>query len=272
MIFSISVCWAETPDSAQNKSTEFVLWKDIKSAGCDATQLVSCFPNITPTQWYISVGVVGGVTTLVATNSITGFDQHFRNVALRSQTSVSQEIFSVANEYGHTFTGAAIGGGLYFSGVVLGDESIRTTGRLVFESLIVAGIATTVLKGVIGRARPYTYMGDASYNPFSFSNDYYALPSGHATVAFAVSSVLSERIGNIYVSVGLYALASSAAMGRMYFDKHWMTDVLLGGFIGTVSGIAVTRAEKRCKADCGCSEPTVMMYPTFNGFGITCNW
>lgn len=264
--------YAQSPDSVKNARQRFVVWHDLECTYCDGKQLISGISEITPTQWYVSAGVVGGITALVVTDNLTGLDQHFRDIALRSQGASNHDIFSIANEYGNTATGVVIGGGIYTSGLVFGDESVRTTGRLVFESLIVAGISTTVLKGVIGRARPYTNTTDHAYKPFAFNNDYYSLPSGHATVAFAVSTVLSERIGNVYASIGLYALAGSAAMGRMYFDKHWLTDVLLGGFIGTVSGIAVVRANERCTQSKSKTSSQLFLYPTTHGIGLTYSW
>ncbi|MBL7973593.1 MAG: phosphatase PAP2 family protein [Candidatus Kapabacteria bacterium] len=264
--------YAQSPDSVKNARQRFVVWHDLECTYCDGKQLISGISGITPTQWYVSAGVVGGITALVVTDNLTGLDQHFRDIALRSQGASNHDIFSIANEYGNTATGVVIGGGIYTSGLVFGDESVRTTGRLVFESLIIAGISTTVLKGVIGRARPYTNTTDRTYKPLSFSNDYYSLPSGHSTVAFAVSTVLSERIGNVYASIGLYALAGSAAMGRMYFDKHWLTDVLLGGFIGTVSGIAVVRANERCTQSKSKTSSQLFLYPTAHGVGLTYSW
>lgn len=267
-----TVVYAQTPDSVKNSTHGFVIWRDLECTYCDGKQLISGISGISATQGYVTAGVVVGITALVATDNFSEIDQYFRDVALRSQSATNHDVFSIANEYGNTATGVIIGGGIYTGGLVFGDESVRTTGRLVFESLIVAGISTTVLKGVIGRARPYTNTTDHTYKPFAFNNDYYSLPSGHATVAFAVSTVLSERIGNVYASIGLYALAGSAAMGRMYFDKHWLTDVLLGGFIGTVSGIAVVRANERCTQSKSKTSSQLFLYPTTYGVGLTYSW
>jgi len=36
-------------------------------------------------------------------------------------------------------------------------------------------------------------------------------------------------------------------MARIYFDKHWLSDVLSGATIGTISALAVINAENRVR-------------------------
>ncbi len=62
------------------------------------------------------------------------------------------------------------------------------------------------------------------------------MPSGHSTVAFAVSSVLANRINNTFASIGLYTLAGITALSRVYHDEHWASDVLLGSAVGYFIG------------------------------------
>ena len=67
------------------------------------------------------------------------------------------------------------------------------------------------------------------------------MPSGHVTVAFAMSSVLAERIDNVYASVFLYSLAASTVFQRIYSDSHWASDCIPAAVIGFVIGKAVVR-------------------------------
>ena len=79
---------------------------------------------------------------------------------------------------------------------------------MVIESVFYAGVITSILKSLIGRSRPYTNDGSHFYKPIQFNTSHTALPSGHSTVAFAISTVLSKRIHNTYASIGLYSLAT----------------------------------------------------------------
>ncbi|MCY7363437.1 MAG: phosphatase PAP2 family protein, partial [Ignavibacteria bacterium] len=75
-----------------------------------------------------------------------------------------------------------------------------------------------------------------------------SFPSGHTTVAFAVSAVLAERINTWWARVGLYSLAAATAYSRIYDNKHWLSDVVLGSIIGFGSGyFTVHRENERGK-------------------------
>jgi membrane-associated phospholipid phosphatase len=70
--------------------------------------------------------------------------------------------------------------------------------------------------------------GNVRFHWLQFSDKYLSFPSGYSKVAFALSSVLSERIHNTAVSIGLYSLAGMTALARVYHDEHWFSDVFLG--------------------------------------------
>jgi membrane-associated phospholipid phosphatase len=113
---------------------------------------------------------------------------------------------------------------------------------------MIAGTATfvsasisTVAKFVIDRARPYTGLGDHFFKPFSFSDDDEPFPSGHIVVAFSITSVLAERIGNPWTTAGLYGLATATALGRIYTWNHWLSDVVPAAIFSSVIGGAVVR-------------------------------
>lgn len=263
---SLSIHPLRTDSSAtvSPPDSSFMLWRDLKSAGRDMSAVYS------RSSWTDIGYIAGGATGLVALCVLTHTDNTVRDLAQRNQSKFGADFFPVVNEIGHTNTGAGLGAALYLGGWALGSEDIRITGRLMFESLLLAGTTTTILKGVIGRARPYTNLGDATFRPFSFKDDFYALPSGHSTVAFTMASVLSERVGNTYASIGFYTIAFSAAAARIYLDKHWLSDVLIGGTIGTLSGMAVVRAEESLHNQRSSTQWYIL--PTLNGVQISLMW
>ncbi|HLW07688.1 MAG TPA: phosphatase PAP2 family protein, partial [Marinilabiliaceae bacterium] len=62
-------------------------------------------------------------------------------------------------------------------------------------------------------------------------DSYKSLPSGHASLAFAVFTPFAENY-----SRWLYAIPISVAFGRVYQNKHWFSDVVVGSSIGFISG------------------------------------
>jgi membrane-associated phospholipid phosphatase len=135
---------------------------------------------------------------------------------------------------------------------------------MLMESLLWTGVVTTVIKYTFGRARPYMNEGNVRFHGIQFSDKYLSFPSGHAAVAFTLSSVLSERINNTAASIGLYTLAGLTGAARIYHDQHWLSDVFLGAVIGTSVGTAVAHDDDE-KSSSHCS---TRIFLTPNGFGF----
>ena len=144
-----------------------------------------------------------------------------------------------------------IGPALYVFGRVANHPDIEDLGWHGTEAVVVATGITGVLKGVLGRARPYV---SADTNPRDFKfmkgfsgEDRSAFPSGHTTVAFAAASSVTSEAQRIWpghtwiVAPIMYGGATMVGLSRMYHNKHWASDVVLGAGIGTFSGIKVVR-------------------------------
>lgn len=171
--------------------------------------------------------------------ALMSVDKPIQSMALRNQSSINNDLFHITEIYGAASTGLIISGSAYCMGLLLGASEIRSTGRMLFESLLWSGIVTNVFKSAFGRSRPYMNEGSGTFRAFQFKVGTTSLPSGHTTVAFAMSSVLSERIHNTAVSVILYSFASLTALARVYQNVHWFSDTFLGAAIGTVAGVAI---------------------------------
>jgi membrane-associated phospholipid phosphatase len=109
------------------------------------------------------------------------------------------------------------------------------------ESWLTSGAVVLSLKFLIGRARPYTREGSTEFRPFSTGSDHYSFPSGHATSAFAVASVIAGQSDSKFVDILVYSLASMAAVSRVHDRKHWPSDVFIGSVLGYVVGKAICR-------------------------------
>jgi undecaprenyl-diphosphatase len=56
------------------------------------------------------------------------------------------------------------------------------------------------------------------------------MPSGHATAAFAMATVLADR--HPKQKWLFYTLAASVAFARIQKERHFLSDVFVGGAIG----------------------------------------
>ena len=111
---------------------------------------------------------------------------------------------------------------------------IASTIGFVFVSIGGAGLIATLVKNILGRARPELFetMGPFEFKVFAFSSDYASFPSGHATNIFAFATV----IGMLWPrgKVLLYTIAAWIAASRVLLGEHYFTDVVFGAILGTL--------------------------------------
>ena len=144
-----------------------------------------------------------------------------------------------------------IGGSLYLIGRFAKKPDLQDFGWHGTEAVLVANAVTGLLKGTLGRARPFV-SNDTNPRDFHFGGgfrtaDRQSFPSGHTTTAFAAAAAVTSEIRRLhpkalpYVATVMYGGATLVGLSRMYHNKHWASDVALGAAIGTFSGLKVVR-------------------------------
>jgi membrane-associated phospholipid phosphatase len=136
------------------------------------------------------------------------------------------------------------------AGKATGSRHLADLGLHTAEAIVLSGAVTGLVKGVAGRQRPFVQPTDPDV--FSLGKGFSSgarasFPSGHTTAAFATAAAITEETRHWWPAapwvVGplLYGGAGMVGLARMYDDKHWASDVVLGAGIGTISGLAVVR-------------------------------
>jgi membrane-associated phospholipid phosphatase len=122
---------------------------------------------------------------------------------------------------------------LYFTGLLLSNYKLRETALLIGESYIFSGIITLLFKSATGRWRPYMNRDFLDFSGgWSWSNnDQFSYFSGHASVSFALSTVLAEMTENRYLKIFYYTLAIITCISRIYHNQHWLSDVVSGAIV-----------------------------------------
>lgn len=230
------------------------LWTDTKEAFSETLLFFSAPARFSLRDW----GIFGW--TLVGTGMTAVADNGLRNATAGRQQGAMRGVVDVGNYYGTWVPPVAITAGLYVTGIAFDEPGIRKAGRRVFQSALYATVITGVIKVMVGRHRPHLEDGPYMFHGPSTRDDYNSFPSGHTTIAFAVSSSLAAEIDETWATVGLYGLAGITGLSRMYSDRHWGSDVVFGAVVGTICGYGVAHLN-----DTPPDEAGLMLFPTMNG-------
>lgn len=106
---------------------------------------------------------------------------------------------------------------------------------LVFSTTALSGIVINITKVLFGRARPERYQDEGVFGFFWFKIEHSlrSFPSGHATTAIAVWLAFALLFPKYRWP--LLAVGAIVSMSRVILTQHYLSDVIMGGYIGAVS-------------------------------------
>jgi hypothetical protein len=174
-------------------------------------------------KWW--VGVAGVTAALIAT------DHRTINTFENSQGQVSWG--NNISRIGASYTLLPVVAGFYGYGVLKDDPKPREVGVLGGEALLDSLIVVEVLKTAAGRNRP-----DTPTNPGHFFKGGDSFPSGHAIESWALASVIAHEYGHgsKVVPVVVYSLAGVVSAARFTAQRHFASDIVVGGAMGWFLG------------------------------------
>lgn len=134
----------------------------------------------------------------------------------------------------------------------------------VLETMMITAWVTRAIKIGAARTRPY-----AHFTSRRSSEDNLSFPSGHTSRAFAIATsagMVAHARGywsEPYVwAIGM-TLATASGYLRIAADRHYLTDVLVGGAIGVTAGLTVPLLMRRTNVE---------TMPTATGIAFSGAW
>lgn len=233
LIVLLSVPAADADDTVFNSTTS--IKNGFVRLGNEAVDVVTTPVDVK------GYGLIGTLATAGAVGLTYVFDDDIRDKLWGSRSGTLETAADVGDIIGNPLVHLGVAGLVYGGGIVAGSPKWRETGEMLGEAAILADAASFVLKQSIGRSRPSETGDKGSFRPFQFKSDYDSMPSMHTASSFAMASVMASTSENYGVKALYYSVAAFVGFSRMYQDKHWASDVVLGAAIGELCGRVVTR-------------------------------
>jgi hypothetical protein len=226
----------------QLKTDGLLLLKDFKALGSNVLQ-----PD--QTTLYKTAGMMG----TIALFSLT--DRTVRSSLKRNTSDFNRELSKIDRFYGdRTLTVISLFS-LYTIGLAGEFNSLRSSTRQAIQATLYTGLYSELIKLSAGRRRPYAADSPWQFRPFSGLESEKSLPSGHVAITFAISTVYARQVDHVLWKLGWYGGASLVAFARIYRDKHWLSDTMLGALLGHSIGRFVTDKHPNIQAgysdECG---------------------
>lgn len=161
----------------------------------------------------------------------------------RSQGDFGDDVATFSERLGRwgPMAPVVVGGSLLVGGLTEGNTGVRK-GIAIISGMALGSWPTNLTKLVAGRKRPRTGAGSLDLEPFSGNKSF---PSGHTTFIFSVAGSIDEVTESPWLAGVAYGLAGLTGFERIYDDRHWLSDVVAGALMGTLTGRFAARRAAR---------------------------
>lgn len=225
----------------------------VKSGLLDAKDII-----VAPVHWKAPQWTMAGGTVLLASLAYTQ-DVRINQFALDHKNEVAETIaYYTGEHWGRGIYPMAIMGGMFLYGTFSHKPKYQYIAMNGVKTFVLAALVVAVPKYSFQRHRP-DENNPPQNNIFEgpFGNFHHtSFPSGHTTVAFAMSTFLAQEFKEKkWVAPVVYSLATLTAMQRVYDNRHWTSDVVVGAALGY--GVA--------KVVCNKKNWDVAMVPYYDG-------
>jgi membrane-associated phospholipid phosphatase len=144
------------------------------------------------------------------------------------------------SEFGAVYTLALVTGGPLVGGKIIDRPDYTQIGRNALEALANSMITNYALKGITGRERPNAVSGAGK-----FWHGGQSFPSGHTMNSWAVALAIARTPKcPRWFAITSYIMATAISFSRYSANKHFASDILVGGVVGGLIGNYVAKRHR----------------------------
>ena len=181
------------------------------------------------------IGIVIAATAIAVSFH---FDDSVRDFMMQHQTPAVRNFMRYVSLLGDWPTHTAVGLLLLVLAWRRGSEEWTRIFLAMLLAMMLAGVAGTVIKHTIPRARPSVHTEIRWGGPrFSSKYEYQSFPSGHvgaSTAFFGVLLIARRRVGLACLPIPILI-----GVSRMYIGAHYLSDVVCAAVMGTLCALVV---------------------------------
>ena len=133
--------------------------------------------------------------------------------------------------------------GILVTGLITHNDHAIDTGIRSAEASVDSVILYAALKAVLARQRPYTGPGEGKFFSGNWTSG--SFPSGHATLAWTLASVMAHEYPNWPMRLLMYGAATAVSTTRVTGGVHFPADVFSGSVIGFGVGTYVAHKDRQ---------------------------
>ena len=218
------------PQAGQSKSFAGSLGIAVKTIGEDELHIIKAPFSVSALKW--------DALAVSATGILIANDESVLHQVRASWHDTSINISNVG-VYGLS----AAAGGIFVTGLITHNEHATDAGIRSAEASVDSVILYAAMKAVLARQRPYAGQGEGRF--FSGNWAAGAFPSGHATFAWTLASVMAHEYPNWPMRLLMYGSAAAVSTTRVTGGVHFPADVFAGSVIGFGVGAYVTHKSRQ---------------------------
>jgi membrane-associated phospholipid phosphatase len=185
------------------------------------------------TALYWLIGIVIAATAIAVSFH---FDDSVRDFMMQHQNPAVRNFMRYVSILGDWPLHALVGLVLLGLAWRRGSEEWTRIFLAMLLAMMLAGVAGTVVKRTVPRARPSVYT-DTRWGGPRFSSKYHSFPSGHvgaSTAFFGVLLIARRRVGLACLPIPILI-----AFSRMYIGAHYLSDVVCAAVMGTLCALLI---------------------------------
>jgi len=137
-----------------------------------------------------------------------------------------------------------LGDGIFAVAVVILLMVLRRWSQAwqLLTAFLLSALLAQILKNVFSMPRPWEVFDHREYLYFIDGitrRGYSSFPSGHSTTVFSLATMLAIFEKNKWTNVFYVLTAVAVGYSRIYLGQHFLTDVLMGSFLGVTTAVLV---------------------------------